>query len=103
MIVDLSHASDATAQQGIAASRAPVVFSHSAARKLADTPRNVTDVTLRRLARNGGVIMVPLAPYLITTEHWKWWSGGEAYYNSLVKTDGDAAIKLKMAAGSCQS
>jgi membrane dipeptidase len=98
MIVDLSHAGDTTAQQGIAASRAPVIFSHSAARKLADTPRNVSDATLRRLVANGGMIMVPLAPYLITTEHWKWWSGGEAHYNSLVKTDDDAAIKQKMAA-----
>jgi membrane dipeptidase len=99
MIVDLSHAGEQTALDAIRHSKAPVVFSHSAARGLADTPRNVSDEVLREVAENGGVIMAPLAPYLITTEHWRWWSAGEARYAELQKQHaGDqAAIGRGMA------
>lgn len=83
MIVDLSHAGERTALDALRLSKAPVIFSHSAARRLADTPRNVSDEVLREVARNGGVVMVPLVPYLITTEHWRWWSAGEARYAEL--------------------
>ena len=43
--------------------------------------------------------MVPLAPYLITTDHWKWWSAGEAHYAALVKAHPgkEPAIKQGMA------
>ncbi len=37
---------------------APVIFSHSSARALTDSPRNVPDVILRRMPENGGVVMV---------------------------------------------
>jgi membrane dipeptidase len=39
-------------------SEAPVIFSHSSARALADVPRDVPDDILRMLPRNGGVVMV---------------------------------------------
>jgi membrane dipeptidase len=38
--------------------KAPAIFSHSDARALADHPRNVPDDILKRLAANGGVVMV---------------------------------------------
>lgn len=84
MMIDLSHAAETTMHEALALSQAPVILSHSAARGRADTARNLSDETLRRVRRNGGVVMVPLVPYLTTTEHWRWWSSGEARYAALV-------------------
>jgi membrane dipeptidase len=39
--------------------QAPVIFSHSAARALVNVPRNVPDSILRRITKNGGIVMVP--------------------------------------------
>ena len=58
MMVDLSHASDRTFDDVLAASRAPVIASHSSARALTLSPRNLTDDQLRALAAHGGVAMV---------------------------------------------
>lgn len=58
MIVDLSHVAPATMSNALDVSVAPVMFSHSSARALMDTPRDVPDSILARLPRNGGVVMV---------------------------------------------
>ena len=48
MLVDLGHVSADTMKDAIAASRAPVIFSHSSApRRSTDHPRNVPDDVLR--------------------------------------------------------
>jgi membrane dipeptidase len=58
MLVDVSHVSDSTFFDAIAASRVPVIASHSSARAINDVPRNLSDDQLRAIARNGGVVNV---------------------------------------------
>ena len=58
MLVDVSHVSDATMHDVLDAARVPVIASHSSARALCDVPRNIPDPLLRRIATNGGVVMV---------------------------------------------
>ena len=66
MLVDLSHVSPEVMRQAIAASRAPVIFSHSSARALNDHPRNVPDDVLALLPANGGVVMVNWVPIFLS-------------------------------------
>lgn len=58
MLVDLSHVSDETMRDALRVSQAPVIYSHSSARSVADHPRNVPDDILPLVAKNGGVVMV---------------------------------------------
>ena len=64
IVVDLAHGAPRTISEGIAASRAPMLISHTGCRALADHPRNVDDATLRALAHRGGVAGIIFWPYL---------------------------------------
>jgi membrane dipeptidase len=58
MLVDISHASEKSFFDVLAASKAPIIASHSSARAVCDNPRNLTDDQLRALAKNGGVVQI---------------------------------------------
>lgn len=58
MMVDISHTSDATFEDALAASTAPIIASHSSCRALANHPRNLTDAMIAALAKKGGVVQI---------------------------------------------
>ncbi len=68
MMVDLSHVAPDTMDDAIRVSASPVIFSHSSARALCDVPRNVPDAILRKMAANGGLVMVTFVPGFISQE-----------------------------------
>ena len=68
VLLDASHASDATTEQMIELSKAPIILSHSGVRAAYDHPRNAPDELIRKLAAKGGVIQLnALSGYMIDT------------------------------------
>jgi membrane dipeptidase len=70
IMVDVSHISDAAFDDVMEVTTAPVIASHSSARHF--TPgfeRNLDDVRIRRLAENGGVLMINFGSYFLTEEY----------------------------------
>jgi membrane dipeptidase len=66
MMVDVSHASDATFWDVLKTTHAPIIASHSSARALTDSPRNLTDEQLLAIATNNGVAMVNFYPAFLS-------------------------------------
>jgi len=66
VVVDLAHGAQRTIAEGIAASKVPVLISHTGCRALADLPRNTGDAELRAMAERGGVAGIIFWPYLRT-------------------------------------
>jgi membrane dipeptidase len=62
MVIDLSHAGAQTAQEAIALSEAPVIFSHNAASSLRPTRRSRADADFVACAERGGLVCVTAVP-----------------------------------------
>ena len=58
IVIDGSHSSDATFDQLLELSRAPIVLSHSGPKAMFGHARNLDDERMRRLARAGGVMFM---------------------------------------------
>lgn len=68
MIIDVSHLSVAGFWQTLETSTKPVMASHSNARALCDHRRNLSDVQLRALAENGGLVAVTFVPSFLSAD-----------------------------------
>ncbi|HUQ82727.1 MAG TPA: membrane dipeptidase [Gemmatimonadaceae bacterium] len=65
MLIDLSHANMQTMAETVAASKAPVIVSHTACMAVHDNRRNTTDDNMRAVAKRGGVIGIcQMRPFL---------------------------------------
>ena len=62
MLVDISHVSVKVMNDVLDITKAPIIASHSGARGVADHTRNIPDDVLRRIAKNGGVVMINFYP-----------------------------------------
>lgn len=62
MFIDISHVSEKVMNDVLDITKAPVMASHSSARGINDHTRNVSDAVLKRVAKNGGVIMINFYP-----------------------------------------
>ena len=68
ILIDLSHAGHKTAAGVIAASKRPIVFSHSNAKALCNSRRNIPDELIKAAADKGGSVGVTLWPPMVKHE-----------------------------------
>ncbi len=68
MLIDLSHVGYRTAADVLALSKRPVIFSHSNARSLCNSLRNIPDDLIQAAARTGGTVGATLWPPMVRHE-----------------------------------
>ncbi|MEE2526541.1 membrane dipeptidase [Hyphobacterium sp. HN65] len=55
-IIDVAHSSEAVVREVLDMTDAPLIISHTGVRSLCETPRNISDDLLNRIAARGGLI-----------------------------------------------
>ena len=93
MLVDLSHVNDQTMSDALHTSRAPVIFSHSSARALANHARNVPDSILKLVTANRGVVMVNFNPGFVSEAVRVWGDTVSARLERLRAAGADSATR----------
>jgi len=68
MVLDLSHTGYSSTMEAMEVSEDPVIFSHSNACALRNTPRNIHDDQIRACAKKGGVIGVVGVAYFLSED-----------------------------------
>ena len=96
MLVDLSHVSPGVMSDALDIAEAPVIFSHSSARALTDHARNVPDSILRRLPKNGGVVMVTFVPAFVSQEVADWEKAAEEESKRLEAQTSDTVERRRL-------
>ncbi len=91
MMVDLSHVSPAVMSNVLDIAESPVIFSHSSARAITDHRRNVPDSILKRLPKNGGVVMVTFVPGFVNTRFGAWEASRDSVVSTLLASGADSA------------
>ncbi len=91
MLVDLSHVSPAVMSNVLDIAESPVIFSHSSAWALTNNKRNVPDSILRRLPKNGGVVMVTFVPAFTNQRYGAWEVLRDSVATALLATGADSA------------
>jgi membrane dipeptidase len=88
MMVDLSHVSPAVMSNVLDIAESPVIFSHSSARALTGHVRNVPDSILRRLPKNGGVVMVTFVPSFVSARVFAWSAARDSVVEAAMRSAG---------------
>ena len=99
MLVDISHVSDSVMAQVLRLSEAPVIFSHSSARALANHRRNVPDWVLRMVPQNGGVVMVNFYCDFVDSAKVRWNVDSAEVIRGIRAAGGDSASMRQAFAG----
>jgi membrane dipeptidase len=93
MMVDVSHVSDATFWDVLKTTHAPILASHSSARALSDSPRNLTDEQLRAVATNNGLVMVNFYPAFLHDAWREGWAATRKEREALYAEAGAAFVE----------
>jgi membrane dipeptidase len=64
VVIDLAHSNPRTALDASAASKRPIIISHTGCRAIYPSQRNQPDEVLRAVAQGGGVVGIYLMPFL---------------------------------------
>ena len=84
MVINLSHASDATIEQTLAISADPIVCTHHGMRALNNIPRNLPDDLMKKIAAKGGLIGFHIGNEFHNRKMFEWRSAqsGKAFWDT---------------------